>query len=135
MPVTDNIEFSDYDVEKNASDNDGSFTNAAGEKFKGSNSLSPFVPLATAVTYFGEDTGNKLSDILSFSAGYKWAELSTGDGKDPISISAAQNDEGSNLVNGNGGGGRRALDGHRHAEAEGRVQRKVHLLHGFFDRI
>lgn len=104
MPVTDNIEFADYDVEKNAAANDGSFKDNDGTVYKGSNSLSPFVPLATAVTYFGEDTGNKLSDILSFSAGYKWAELSTGDGKDPITISASQNDEGSDLVNGNGGG-------------------------------
>lgn len=29
-------------------------------------------PVATAVTYFGEGTDNKLSDILSFSAGLPW---------------------------------------------------------------
>lgn len=34
-----------------------------------------FPPMATAVTYFGGESGNKLSDILKFSAGYNWREL------------------------------------------------------------
>ena len=29
-------------------------------------------PIATAVTYFGDGTGNKLSDLLSFTAGLNW---------------------------------------------------------------
>lgn len=33
-----------------------------------------FPPMATAITYFGEDTGNNLKDILKFSTGYKWGE-------------------------------------------------------------
>ena len=104
MPVTDNIEFADYDVDSNAADNAGEFTDKDGKKFRGSNSTSPFVPLATAVTYFGEDTNNKLSDILSFSAKYNWTKLNTGQGKDPLSISASQNDGGDNTINsGNGG--------------------------------
>jgi hypothetical protein len=32
-------------------------------------------PLAQAITYLGEQTGNKLSDILKFSAGLKWKEI------------------------------------------------------------
>ncbi len=35
-------------------------------------------PIATALTYFGEGTGNKLSDLLKFTAGYGWEEA-TGD--------------------------------------------------------
>lgn len=35
-----------------------------------------FPPMATAVTYFGGESGNKLSDILKFSTGYNWRELS-----------------------------------------------------------
>lgn len=31
-------------------------------------------PVATALTYFGGDTGNKLSDLLKFSASYGWEE-------------------------------------------------------------
>lgn len=31
-------------------------------------------PIATALTYFGEGTGNKLSDLLKFTAGYGWAD-------------------------------------------------------------
>lgn len=34
-----------------------------------------FPPMASAVTYFGEETGNKLSDILKFSTGVKWGEV------------------------------------------------------------
>lgn len=32
-------------------------------------------PLATAVTYFGGGTDNKLSDILSFTTGLEWDEI------------------------------------------------------------
>lgn len=40
-----------------------------------SNKKNPKVllpPIATALTYFGEDTENKLGDLLSFSTGFKW---------------------------------------------------------------
>jgi hypothetical protein len=33
------------------------------------------VPLAQAVTWFGEDTGNKLSDVLGLSWGLKWKSI------------------------------------------------------------
>lgn len=36
--------------------------------------LQIFPPMATAVTYFGEETGNNLKDILKFSTAYKWGE-------------------------------------------------------------
>lgn len=35
-----------------------------------------FPPLATAVTYFGEETGNSLKDILKFSTGMNWGDTS-----------------------------------------------------------
>ena len=106
-PVTDNIEFSDYQVEQNANKNDEgvvsyTVTDASGNvdqtiTMKGSNGTAPWTPLATAVTYFGGDTGNKLSDILSFSAKYNWDKKEVK--KDPIEISSQQNDMGSGLVN------------------------------------
>ena len=34
-----------------------------------------FPPMATAITYFGDETDNKLSEILKFSAGLKWGEI------------------------------------------------------------
>lgn len=34
-----------------------------------------FAPVATAVTYFGDGTGNTLSDLLSFTVGYNWKDL------------------------------------------------------------
>jgi hypothetical protein len=33
---------------------------------------APLVPLAQAVTWYGEDVGNKLGDILNLSWGFKW---------------------------------------------------------------
>lgn len=35
-----------------------------------------FPPLATAVTYFGEETGNSLKEILKFSTGMNWGDTS-----------------------------------------------------------
>jgi len=40
-------------------------------------SKAPLVPLAQAVTWWGGDTGNKLSSILGFSYGWKWKPLTT----------------------------------------------------------
>lgn len=35
----------------------------------------PLVPIAQAVTWFGEDTGNKLSEVLDLSWGLKWKSI------------------------------------------------------------
>lgn len=35
----------------------------------------PFSPIATVVSYFGEDTGNTLSQFFSFSTGTNWKDL------------------------------------------------------------
>lgn len=100
-PVTDSIDFSDYTTEAKASDGNGNSIKYKNDKGSESNvsgyvSNTPWVPLATAVTYFGADTGNELSKILSFSAKYNWESKSAED--TPINVSSAQNDEGTNLV-------------------------------------
>jgi hypothetical protein len=41
----------------------------------GSGKRVSFPPMATAVTYFGDETDNKLSEILKFSAGLNWGEV------------------------------------------------------------
>lgn len=98
MPVTDNIEFPDYDVSENGDSGDNTtFKSSDGTVYKGSDSKSPFVPLATAVTYFGEGTGNSLSTILSFSAKYNWKSIGE-ENKTPIDISTTQSDAGMGLV-------------------------------------
>lgn len=89
-PVTDNIEFGDYNT-----------TDEGGGVIRGENSNNPWTPLATAVTYFGEDTGNSLSEILSFSAKYNWKQISNNE-KDPFIITSSQNDAGSNLISSEG---------------------------------
>ena len=54
------------------------------------NKSVPYAPVCTAVTYFGEGTGNTLSDLLKFSVGYEWEEV-TGD---VWKVSSQQPDEG-----------------------------------------
>lgn len=104
-PVTDNIEFADYVVSESASsgDNSGTYQVTVKEgnrnvvkKYSGRKSTNPWTPLATAVTYFGEGTGNNLSDIMSFSAHYNWEKVKAD--KNPIDINAHQNDSGNGLV-------------------------------------
>ena len=104
-PVTDNIEFSDYVVSEAASTGDDSGTYKVTAKegdrevvknYSGRNSTNPWTPLATAVTYFGEGTGNNLSDIMTFSAHYNWDKVNAE--KSPIDIIAQQNDAGNKLV-------------------------------------
>lgn len=77
-PVTDNVIPANYDSEGKLLD-------------------KPFSPLATAVTYFGEETGNKLSDILSFTVGYKWDEAKG----DLWNMSSTQNEAGGNVFGSN----------------------------------
>lgn len=103
-PVTDNIEFADYESEEVGNGTASYKTNSNNGTTalnKGSNSLKPWAPLATAVTYFGEDTGNNISDILSFNAKYNWTQIGGDKNKSPIDINAYQNDEGTGLVSNN----------------------------------
>ena len=102
-PVTDNIEFADYVVSEKASNTEGQYevTVKKGDKdivkkYGGRKSTNPWAPLATAVTYFGEGTGNDLSDIMTFSAHYNWTEIKAE--KSPIDITSQQNDAGNGLV-------------------------------------
>lgn len=55
-----------------------------------------YSPVCTAVTYFGEGTDNKLSDILKFSVGYEWEEIKG----DVWGISSQQPEEGGVLGGG-----------------------------------
>lgn len=86
-PVTDSVEPGNY--EKN---------DKAGKAEDGQSDISktPFAPLCTAVTYFGEGTDNVLSDILAFSVGYEWEEIES----DVWKTTSSQPDEG-NITNGN----------------------------------
>lgn len=60
-----------------------------------------FPPVATAVTYFGEDTGNSLKDILKFTTGLNWGDVSanvwTVDGGPAVSINEAMSGAGNAL--------------------------------------
>ena len=57
-PVYDNLQFSSM------------YTN--GEHI---NTKVVFAPIATVLTYFGEETGNTLSSLLSFTTGTKWKDI------------------------------------------------------------
>lgn len=62
-PVLDNLQF------------DGMVIPHALEKSQGKyKETAAFAPRCTIVTYFGEDTGNKLADLLKFSSGIAWTD-------------------------------------------------------------
>lgn len=102
MPVTDNIEF---DAFEEVTDEDARL------KGEGKNLVNPnaarrrddmgWAPLATAVTYFGDNTGNKLSDILNFTAKYNWEEVTAE--SNPIAVDAEANEMGDSLINSDNG--------------------------------
>ena len=48
-----------------------------------------FAPIATVVTYFGDDTGNTLQQLTSFTTGVKWKDI-------PAAIHEVSGDSGSN---------------------------------------
>ena len=37
--------------------------------------VTAFPPMATAITYFGGDSGNSLNNIIKFTTGVQWEEL------------------------------------------------------------
>ena len=89
-PVVDAVEPANYeggDSMKEVLNTDG-FTGAQVKNV-------PFAPLATAVTYFGEGTGNSLKELLSFAYQYNWEEINS----DIWDVSSTQIEEG-DIVNG-----------------------------------
>ena len=113
-PVTDNLEFDNYkqldssaDIPYESARNIG---NDAGQDLKAlylSKNMEKvenmgFSPLATAVTYFGENTGNDLASILNFSVNYKWKPETAQ--STPINVDAEANDMGDGFVSSNGFG-------------------------------
>lgn len=118
-PVTDNIEFDNYKQVDSSADIDYAEMDAnIGLTGKGSNTKrhalytnTPiekvknmgFSPLATAVTYFGEGTGNELSSIMNFSVKYNWKPVEAQ--SSPIDVDAQANDAGGGLINESGGFG------------------------------
>lgn len=102
-PVTDNIEFDNYKQIDSSSDipyEDSSllggkalYTKEPNQKVKNMG----FSPLATAVTYFGENTGNELSNFLNFSVKYNWKTLEAQNS--PITVDAEANEHGAGLTN------------------------------------
>ena len=77
-PVYDNLQFAGM----YHSDNENG--NTSGEAAKVS-----FAPIVTVVTYFGDDTGNTLQALTSFTTGVKWREITT-------DINEVSGDSGSN---------------------------------------
>lgn len=98
-PVSDNIEFDNY---KEYSDEELYKEKSVSAATNVEKTNMTFAPLATAVTYFGEGTGNDLSSILSFSAAYNWKPLKAE--INPITINAQANDMGSGLISKEGTG-------------------------------
>ena len=102
-PVTDNVEPNNF---VSGSDNittqiDASSGNSAETTVASLPSPfpspAPYSPLVTAVTYFGEGTGNTLSDLLKFTIGYNWGDVTS-----DVWISSSTQTEASEMINSNG---------------------------------
>ena len=73
-PIYDNLKFPGMDgVTKLGKP--GNEKGENGTLDEGSTTKILFPPMAHAVTYFGEETGNKLSEILKFTTGLKWDDV------------------------------------------------------------
>jgi len=78
-PILDNLKFPGMDGitslgEPGAADNTND-NGGEGTTEKGSGGKITFPPMAQAITYFGEETGNNLSDLLKFTTGVNWGEV------------------------------------------------------------
>lgn len=101
-PVTDNVEpnnfvgSSDSITEELANNKNKAETTTAPlpSPFP---SPAPYSPLVTAVTYFGEGTGNTLSDLLKFTIGYNWGDVTS-----DIWMSSSTQTEASGMINSDG---------------------------------
>lgn len=81
-PIVDNMKFPGMDGLVNTGGSSTTVNSNATTDAKdtaaddqGSGKKVDFPPMATAITYFGDETENKLSDILKFSAGLHWGEV------------------------------------------------------------
>lgn len=73
-PIYDNLKFPGMTGSINVGTNEKS-GNSENDKDSGSRtSVVSFAPMASAVTYFGGETGNSLKDLLSFTTGVNWGE-------------------------------------------------------------
>ncbi len=71
-PIVDNLKFPGMDGTQSQGTPGTNETEGTTEG--GSSKKVSFPPMATAVTYFGDETDNKLSDILKFTTGFEWEE-------------------------------------------------------------
>lgn len=102
-PVTDNVEPNNFvggaETIQDTGGNDSSTSQNTEETVlkdlpSAYSSTAPYTPLVTAITYFGEGTGNTLSSLLKFSIGYNWSEA-----KSDVWTSTSTQSEGSNMIN------------------------------------
>lgn len=74
-PTTDNLNFEGMTDGMQSSNDINSKSNESATYNK--RLLRGFSPISTMVTYFGDDTGNKLSDIIKFSTGVPWEKITS----------------------------------------------------------
>ena len=89
MPIPDSVEPANYEVQEDESKRFRTVTN----------SKEAFSPIATAITYFGEGTGNSLKEILKFTVGYNWKEIES----DVWMTTSTQNETGQGILGTAGG--------------------------------
>jgi len=74
-PIVDNLKFPGMDGTQSSGTATEQGKESTASDDGGSSKKIMFPPMATAVTYFGEETDNRLSDILKFTTGFPWKEV------------------------------------------------------------
>jgi hypothetical protein len=71
-PIIDNLKFPGMtgNIDSGSSD-----SNTTGGDVGSDNAIKAFTPMASAVTYFGGETGNTLNSLLKFTTGVEWGEV------------------------------------------------------------
>ena len=81
-PILDNLKFpgmiSETVSQNTTTQSTGKTTTTANDSGTSKTESVAFPPMATAITYFGGDTGNSLSSILRFTTGVLWDEVQAG---------------------------------------------------------
>jgi hypothetical protein len=72
-PILDNLKFPG--MSGNVNSGSSQTTDANATDIGSSSAIKAFTPMASAVTYFGGETGNTLNSLLKFTTGVNWGEV------------------------------------------------------------
>lgn len=75
-PILDNLKFPGMNKQSIAQNSEsGGDSSPSSSEEPGSVKVDSFPPMATAITYFGGETGNSLNSLLKFTTGVSWEDV------------------------------------------------------------